>query len=121
MLPCSQGLLTTPQLHYFVRLINTREGCSRPGEEIYYKDLSEAFGKLVELSSVVDFTPHPLIIDGANGVGALQMTKTLAAMKGLPLQATVTFDGSQGKLNFEVYVIISVMKCHVTVMCLLSL
>ena len=43
------GLLTTPQLHYIVRCINTNAAYGEPTEEGYYKKLSSAFIKLHKL------------------------------------------------------------------------
>ena len=96
------GLLTTPQLHYLVRCINLSDRSDEPTEDSYYKQISGAFDELAKLSAPPAVAPCRVMVDGANGVGALQMRKLLMAMKGLSLQATVTFDGSQGKLNFEV-------------------
>lgn len=95
------GLLTTPQLHYLVRCINLSDRSDEPTEDSYYKQISGAFDELAKLSAPPAVAPCRVMVDGANGVGALQMRKLLMAMKGLSLQATVTFDGSQGKLNFE--------------------
>ncbi|KAI9830419.1 MAG: Phosphoacetylglucosamine Mutase [Phylliscum demangeonii] len=61
-------ILTTPQLHYLVRCINTK-GSSRaygdPSEKGYYEKLSTAFRKLMQSRK-----PHGYItVDCANGVG----------------------------------------------------
>ena len=37
------GLLTTPQLHYMVRCLNTNGEYGEPSEEGYYKKISQAF------------------------------------------------------------------------------
>jgi phosphoacetylglucosamine mutase len=37
------GLLTTPQLHYMVRCLNTNGGYGEPSEEGYYNKISQAF------------------------------------------------------------------------------
>ena len=41
------GILTTPQLHYIVRCINTDGAFGRPTEDGYYLKLITAFNKLL--------------------------------------------------------------------------
>jgi phosphoacetylglucosamine mutase len=64
------GYLTTPQLHYMVRCINT-EGkgelsYGEPSEQGYYKKLATAFGQALGSKVPSDV----VIVDCANGVGA---------------------------------------------------
>ena len=63
------GLMTTPQLHYLVRCLNT-DGTSSsygtPSEQGYYEKLAKAFRQLVKGKP----RPSPLYVDCANGVGA---------------------------------------------------
>ncbi|KAI9349697.1 hypothetical protein BDR26DRAFT_910931 [Obelidium mucronatum] len=68
------GFFTTPQLHYVVRAINTagtEESYGEPTEEAYYQKLADAFKR------VTNGYPRlsPLLIDGANGIGAPAMEK----------------------------------------------
>ena len=39
----NDGLLTTPQLHYMVRCLNTNGSYGEPNEEGYYNKISRAF------------------------------------------------------------------------------
>ena len=41
------GLLTTPQLHYMVRCINTNEAFGVPTEDGYYQKLAMSFKDLL--------------------------------------------------------------------------
>jgi phosphoacetylglucosamine mutase len=62
------GLLTTPQLHYVTRCINTRGtpyDYGEPTEVGYYEKLAAAFKKAMQGKR----TDGPLIVDCANGVG----------------------------------------------------
>ncbi|KAG5518854.1 hypothetical protein PMAC_002385 [Pneumocystis sp. 'macacae'] len=65
-------LLTTPQLHYLVRSINTKntfEAYGEPTELGYYNKLSKAYQYLMENKTC----QMPLFVDCANGVGALKL------------------------------------------------
>ena len=42
-----KGILTTPQLHYIVRCINTNGAYGEPSEEGYYQKLVNAFNQLL--------------------------------------------------------------------------
>jgi phosphoacetylglucosamine mutase len=69
------GLLTTPQLHYMVRCLNTNGAYGEPNEDGYFNKLTQAF---FNIWSLIDFRKHSsydteLYVDGANGVGALKM------------------------------------------------
>ncbi|CAO1636660.1 unnamed protein product [Parajaminaea phylloscopi] len=71
------GLQTTPVLHYLVKAINTQgkpDEYGEPTEEGYYKKLSAAYIKLVSRLSGAGSTP-PLIVDCANGVGAVALAR----------------------------------------------
>ena len=66
------GLLSTPQLHYMVRCLNTDSAYGQPTEEGYFTKLSNAFYSIWEM---IDFEKNAkydldLFIDGANGIGA---------------------------------------------------
>ncbi|KAG0330108.1 Phosphoacetylglucosamine Mutase [Dissophora globulifera] len=63
------GILTTPQLHYITRCLNTAgtpEAYGEPTAEGYYKKLAAAFKVLVEGKTKLS----ALTLDCANGVGA---------------------------------------------------
>ncbi|KAG0135026.1 hypothetical protein HOY82DRAFT_515547 [Tuber indicum] len=65
------GILTTPQLHYLVRCLNTQhpphsEPYGVPTEEGYYKKIGGAYAKLLRGKP----RPGPITVDCANGVGA---------------------------------------------------
>ncbi|KAF9206015.1 Phosphoacetylglucosamine Mutase [Haplosporangium sp. Z 27] len=63
------GIVTTPQLHYITRCLNTAgtpEAYGEPTTEGYYKKLAAAFKVLVEGKTKLS----PLVLDCANGVGA---------------------------------------------------
>lgn len=75
--PIDCGLVTTPQLHYYVRTFNEGSGCSvAKAEAAYLQMLSNAFGRLAPSEHI------SLELDCANGVGALTMRKLIAL--GLP-------------------------------------
>ncbi|KAL0576361.1 hypothetical protein V5O48_005620 [Marasmius crinis-equi] len=72
--PRNAGVATTPVLHYLVRAINTKGtkfSYGEDSEEGYYTKLGNAFKKVV-----TGRTPNPpLIVDCANGVGAIAAKK----------------------------------------------
>lgn len=64
-----RGLLTTPQLHYLVRCLNTQntaDAYGDPTENGYYIKLGRAYEKLLQGRAA----PGPVTVDCANGVGA---------------------------------------------------
>ncbi|KAI0335194.1 phosphoacetylglucosamine mutase [Cubamyces sp. BRFM 1775] len=64
------GVTTTPVLHYLVKAINTKgtkDAYGEDSEEGYLQKLSTAFKKLVAGKPAIP----PLVIDCANGVGAI--------------------------------------------------
>lgn len=66
------GVLTTPQLHYMTRCLNTKHKKTpfgKPTEEGYYKKLSDAFVVAMKYKK----TKGPVTVDCANGVGANAM------------------------------------------------
>ncbi|KAG0342859.1 Phosphoacetylglucosamine Mutase [Podila humilis] len=70
------GILTTPQLHYITRCLNTAgtpEAYGEPSAEGYYKKLAGAFKILVEGKPKLS----PLVLDCANGVGAPKFKEIL--------------------------------------------
>ena len=73
----------------------------------YYSQLREAFCKLVTPSG----GPLPEVtVDGANGVGAIKLAELLQQEGEFPLKMSIVYDGSKGRLNYEVI-------HHVTVTC----
>jgi phosphomannomutase len=67
------GLLSTPQLHYMVRCLNTDSAYGEANEAGYFSKIARAF---VNVWSLIDFNNNngkyeaELYVDGANGVGA---------------------------------------------------
>ncbi|RDD37516.1 Phosphoacetylglucosamine mutase [Trichoplax sp. H2] len=88
------GILSTPQLHYIVRCINTNGQYGEPTEEGYYRKLSNAFLKL----QIGDQAKLGVKVDGANGVGADKI-KQLQKYLGNSVNISVFNDGTSGKLN----------------------
>uniref|UniRef100_A0A8H7ND11 phosphoacetylglucosamine mutase n=1 Tax=Bionectria ochroleuca TaxID=29856 RepID=A0A8H7ND11_BIOOC len=69
-------ILTTPQLHYLTRCINTEgtpKAYGKISEQGYYEKLSEAFVRALRGKKV----QGQLIVDGANGVGAPKLNELL--------------------------------------------
>lgn len=98
------GLLTTPQLHYIVRCINTNGQYGKPTEEGYFEKLSEAFIKLRNIRKAkkmktLEVYNTCLYLDAANGVGAGKIP-ILQSKLGDLLKISLVNDGS-GKLNHE--------------------
>lgn len=68
--PIDYGIVTTPQLHYFVNCRNTKEQYGVATEEGYYKKLTTAFIKLRGEEFNRGNYKNRIFYDGANGVGA---------------------------------------------------
>ena len=84
-------ILTTPQLHYLVRCINTQDtprAYGEPTEEGYYKKLGAAFAKAMNGRK----PKGPVMVDCANGVGGIKLKEL---MKHLP-------SASQGGIDIEI-------------------
>ena len=115
------NLLTTPQLHYIVRMTNFKQK-DIASEEGYYKYLAEAYTELTKVycrhKSLLfgfDYTLETylnhqgtsregrgkLIVDSAFGVGAEKLTKLVPHFKGL-LDIDVRNSPGEGELNHEV-------------------
>lgn len=89
------GLLTTPQLHHIVKMVNAGgEKKAKWGSEAgYYAMLAEAYEGLVGAPK----SRTPLFIDCANGVGGIQIPKVHAALsKYLDIKL---FNAGEGELN----------------------
>ncbi|KAF2717083.1 Phosphoacetylglucosamine mutase [Polychaeton citri CBS 116435] len=70
------GILTTPQLHYLVRSLNTQNSSNPYGEfseDGYYKKISSAFAACMQYQK-----PNgSVVVDCANGVGAPALKKLI--------------------------------------------
>ncbi|KAL5471476.1 hypothetical protein EMCRGX_G029596 [Ephydatia muelleri] len=91
------GVLTTPQLHYMVRCINTGGEFGVASEEGYYTKMATAFRNL---TSELKHTRSVLKLDGANGVGAEKMAKLVGHLDNSGvLRVKIYNDGTTGTLN----------------------
>lgn len=93
------GIITTPQLHYFVVCINTNGSYGEPTLEGYYTKFSNAFKYMREYknSSNNDKYIAELHLDAANGVGAIAIREYQKYI-GSALKINVYNDGN-GTLN----------------------
>ena len=82
------GTLSTPQLHYIVRCLNTGNAYGEPNESGYFGKLARAFANVW---SVIDFNSKyetDLYVDGANGVGAPKINALAEAIAAISLNNT---------------------------------
>ncbi|XP_046877348.1 phosphoacetylglucosamine mutase isoform X2 [Hypomesus transpacificus] len=92
------GKVTTPQLHYMVCCQNTQGRYGDATVEGYYQKLSQAFIQLTKnVSNRTDDQKH-LLVDGANGIGALKVCELERYLQ-RELKLSLVNDGSSGKLN----------------------
>lgn len=75
-------ILTTPQLHYLVRCVNTKGTAHAYGEvseKGYYEKMSAAFKKALKYRTIPDDAPEDkgVIVDCANGVGGPKLRELL--------------------------------------------
>lgn len=98
--PIDFGIVTTPQLHYFVKCRNDRT-YGTPTEEGYYTKLITAFKKLRGDEYSKGNYENTLYYDGANGVGAKKI-KFFQERIGEPLVIRNYNDEiiGSGKLNY---------------------
>jgi len=89
------GLRTTPQLHFAVRASNLGRDSS---EGAYYSELADAFRSLVASYDAPEALSQPLIVDAANGVGALKLADMNRFLEGTGLSFDVRNSGD-GVLN----------------------
>ncbi|KAI9595712.1 hypothetical protein BDF19DRAFT_441339 [Syncephalis fuscata] len=85
------GVLSTPQLHYLVRCINTsntNDAYGEPTEAGYYAKLSKAFVKLVEGKRRLP----SFQVDCANGVGAPKLRELAQAIGETHIDVSVVND-----------------------------
>ncbi|RKP11149.1 hypothetical protein THASP1DRAFT_33908 [Thamnocephalis sphaerospora] len=97
-----EGILTTPQLHYIVRCLNTQgtpEAYGEPSAAGYYKKLADAYHKLVNGKTRLS----PLHVDCANGVGAPKIREFAQVVGEAALALIVTNDDTEteGSLNYQ--------------------
>lgn len=98
------GLLTTPQLHYIVRCLNTNEAFGVPTEEGYYQKLANSFKALIPkvVAKTLPQAPPTIKLDGANGVGGdkvRRLVQCIQATAGNLINIEVCNDGTTGTLN----------------------
>ncbi|KAK3517885.1 hypothetical protein QTP70_026212 [Hemibagrus guttatus] len=93
------GLVTTPQLHYMVLCCNTNGCYGIATIQGYYEKLSKAFIELTKNVLKRTDDQKRLLVDGANGIGALKMREMEVFLKS-ELQVELFNDGSSGKLNY---------------------
>lgn len=77
------GLVTTPQLHYIVRCLNTQNTDSAygaPTELGYYEKLAESYKKVL---SEYPSSSYSITVDAANGVGGPKVEELTKHLKGL--------------------------------------
>ncbi|KAL5016259.1 hypothetical protein ScPMuIL_005848 [Solemya velum] len=94
------GLLTTPQLHYIVRCMNTNGAYGEATEEGYYCKLAKAFASLRKSVLHVGNYDNKIQLDAANGVGACKMKEMIKHLECL-LDIELHKDGSDGRLNYK--------------------
>ncbi|KAJ8324938.1 hypothetical protein O5D80_006459 [Batrachochytrium dendrobatidis] len=96
------GLMTTPQLHYVTRCLNTAGTADAYGEPTtkgYYQKLAVAFKNLAN-----GFTPLPTLhVDAANGIGAHALREFMAVLGSHHLNVDIVNadTASSEKLNFK--------------------
>jgi len=89
------GLVSTPQLHYIVRCMNTNGGYGVPDEQGYYDKLATAYSKLkATFGELVCYKPQ-LLFDGANGVGAVKVVQLLSSLPKDSFRLTLVNDGTK--------------------------
>uniref|UniRef100_A0A8C9V050 Phosphoacetylglucosamine mutase n=1 Tax=Scleropages formosus TaxID=113540 RepID=A0A8C9V050_SCLFO len=94
------GVVTTPQLHFMVRCQNTQGCYGSPTMEGYYRKLSQAFVQLTKHAPNRTDDQKHLLVDGANGVGALRLRDMERFLQN-QLQISLFNDCREGKLNFQ--------------------
>jgi len=93
------GVVSTPQIHFFVTCKNTNNAYGSANEEGYFSKLAIAFKNLRGQAFNQGSYQTTLLLDGANGVGALKM-KILQQHLGNSLDVSI-FNSGSGKLNFQ--------------------
>ncbi|XP_047659790.1 phosphoacetylglucosamine mutase-like [Tachysurus fulvidraco] len=93
------GLVTTPQLHYMVLCRNTDGRYGTATIQGYYEKLSKAFIELTKNAPKRTNDQKRLLVDGANGIGALKIREIEVFLKS-ELLVELFNDGSSGRLNY---------------------
>ena len=96
---------TTPQLHYLVRCLNTKDTKSPygiPTEEGYYQKMATAFNQLMQGKK----KSSRLTVDCANGVGAPKLAELIKVLGNEHLDIRIVNDNIRDpeKLNKEVFI-----------------
>ncbi|CAK0863311.1 unnamed protein product [Prorocentrum cordatum] len=94
----SLGLATTPQLHYVVRCENTASGYGAPTLVGYADKYATAYERLASGSAATSRYSGEVVVDCANGVGAVALRGMLQRLSAAGLRASVCNDGG-GALN----------------------
>ncbi|WOL19710.1 phosphoacetylglucosamine mutase isoform X2 [Canna indica] len=92
-------ILTTPQLHWMVRIKNKGMPAS---ESDYLSQLSKSFSCLIDLvpkERVADCSDTKLVVDGANGVGGEKLEQLKKMLTGLDICVRNTGKKGEGVLN----------------------
>ncbi|KAL6008246.1 hypothetical protein ACLOJK_033752 [Asimina triloba] len=93
------GILTTPQLHWMVR---SRNKGVKASESDYYAQLSNSFGRLLDLVPK-EMASEPLdvkvTVDGSNGVGGEKLDALKRLLKGLVIEVRNSGKEGEGILN----------------------
>ncbi|KAB0795604.1 hypothetical protein PPYR_12443 [Photinus pyralis] len=99
--PIDFGIVTTPQMHYFVKCRNTQNAYGIGTEEGYYTKLVSAFKKLRGDNFNNKNYVNKVLYDGANGVGAKKI-KYFMKRLGDCLEIELYNDAGigTGKLNY---------------------
>ena len=95
-----EGLMTTPQLHYVVRCINTNGAYGQPSAAGYYEKFSEAFKRAMGDKKA----NGRVVVDCANGVGAPKMKELVPYIPSDLLTIEIANDNTEDatKLNLNV-------------------
>ncbi|ETN44149.1 uncharacterized protein HMPREF1541_10699 [Cyphellophora europaea CBS 101466] len=99
------GILTTPQLHYLVRCINTKGTpyeFGEPTEQGYYEKMAKAFKSLMHGRTI----QGPVTVDCANGVGGPKLRELVkyipsASEGGIDIKVTNDDTLNPDVLNYE--------------------
>ncbi|CAL8316651.1 unnamed protein product [Merluccius merluccius] len=94
------GLVTTPQLHYMVCCCNTQGEYGQASVEGYYHKLLQAFAELTKYVPNRTDDQKCLLVDGANGIGALKLRELVPRLQG-ELLVSLFCDSTSGKLNHQ--------------------
>ena len=111
------GIMTTPQLHYVVRCINTLNSpyaFGEPTEHAYYEKMAKAFKTLMHGRTI----QGPVTVDCANGVGGPKLKELLkylptAKEGGIDIKVVNDDVVTPEALNFDVCLSIRTVLCSV--------